>query len=494
MMRITSWLLASLAAGLALNGQAQELLIERVTVLSSERSAPLADADVLIRDGRIVRVGTGRLDAPATTRRLDGRGKFLTPGLMDSHVHVSDAAGLPPQANDPKVESLRAALLRQQPRSYLYVGITQVLDLHNTPQGIAAFESQAEHPDIFRCGGAPVVGGYPTMFTHESASRAPDYLFEPVNQAAHPMPDGDDPAAHTPEAVVERIAASGAICVKVFIEDGMGPARDWPLISGETLSRTRAAAHRRGLLLVAHANAIDMQRIAAASHVDVIAHGLWHWLDASTPSGMPDTIAAHLRDVHARGVGYQPTLRVLPSDAELFDSATLDDPVYATLVPAELLAWYRTDDAQFYKSMLLSYFPTSIPAAQIAKVMEPALERNLRATRYLHELGHPLLLASDTPSAATYAAQPGYNTYRELQLMARAGIPLPAIFAAGTINNARQFRLEKDYGTVEPGKIANLLLLEASPLETVNAWDRIDKIILHGKVIDRESLAVARAP
>ena len=118
------------------------------------------------------------------------------------------------------------------------------------------------------------------------------------------------------------------------------------------------------------------------------------------------------------------------------------------------------------------------------------------ALRYLYGLGHPLLVGSDTPSAPTYGSQPGYDTYREMRLMAQSGVPLDAIFRAATINNARQFRMEKEYGTVEAGKIANLLLLEGNPLETMRAWALIDKIILRGNVIERESLAadVATAP
>ncbi len=99
----------------------------------------------------------------------------------------------------------------------------------------------------------------------------------------------------------------------------------------------------------------------------------------------------------------------------------------------------------------------------------------MRATKYLHDLGHPLLLGSDTPSAPTFGAQPGYDTYREMRMMAQSGVPLPAIFRAGTINNARQFGLDKDYGTVEAGKVANLLLLTANPLETMRACTSIDR-------------------
>ena len=77
-------------------------------------------------------------------------------------------------------------------------------------------------------------------------------------------------------------------------------------------------------------------------------------------------------------------------------------------------------------------------------------------------------------------------------LMARSGVPLSAISRAGTINNARQFGLDKDYGTVEAGKVANLLLLTENPLETMRAWTSIDRVILRGSVIKRESLAAPR--
>jgi imidazolonepropionase-like amidohydrolase len=113
----------------------------------------------------------------------------------------------------------------------------------------------------------------------------------------------------------------------------------------------------------------------------------------------------------------------------------------------------------------------------------------MRALKYQNDLGHPLLVGSDTPSAPTYGSQPGYDTYREMRLMAQSGIPLPTIFRAATLNNAKQFGLDKDYGTVEPGKKANLLLLTGNPLESMRAWAQIEKVILHGEVIERESMA-----
>jgi imidazolonepropionase-like amidohydrolase len=80
-----------------------------------------------------------------------------------------------------------------------------------------------------------------------------------------------------------------------------------------------------------------------------------------------------------------------------------------------------------------------------------------------------------------------------MRLMAQSGIPLSAIFAAGTINNARQLGLDKDYGSIEKGKIANLLLLDANPLADLEAWNTIRHVILHGEPIARETLAADTA-
>jgi imidazolonepropionase-like amidohydrolase len=484
-------LLSIMALGLiASSASAADLLIERVTVISPEQAQPLTDRNVLIRDGRIVSVGQQRITAKADTRKVEGRGKFLTPGLMDSHVHVSDAAGVPPLGDDPALVALRDAYFRQQPRSYLYFGVTQVLDLTQFAAGLKTFDSQPVKPDLFHCGAAITLDGYPTAMIPQAVryQAFPDYVYEPANAKEHPLPAGAKEAEHTPEAVIERLAQGGARCVKIFIEDGFGPRSDWPILSKETLTRIRAETRKRGLLLVAHANALDMQRIALDVGVDALAHGLWNWNESDGQQGIPPPIAEHLRKVHAKGIGYQATLRVLPGTADMFRADTLKDPTYAKVVPGAVLAWYATEPGQWFKQIMREGADSSADM-KIAQGWLKQNEQGMRAARYMHELGHLLLVGSDTPSAPTYGSQPGYDTYREMRLMAQSGIPMDAIFRAATLNNARQFGLAKDYGTVEPGKIANLLLLTANPLETMRAWAQIEKVILHGDVIERESLA-----
>ncbi len=108
-----------------------DLLIEQVTVLSPELASAKPAQQVLVRAGRIVSVlannseAASRIRASFTGSRLDGQDKFLTPGLMDSHVHLSHTPGLRP--TDDNAAALSRAFSQQQPRSYLYFGVTQVL-------------------------------------------------------------------------------------------------------------------------------------------------------------------------------------------------------------------------------------------------------------------------------------------------------------------------------------------------------------------------------
>ena len=484
----------SLLSATGARAAGEPLLIENVTVLSPEQPQPLGNRYVLVREGRIAAVSDQKIAAPAGARRLDGTGKFLAPGITDAHVHVSQAIGLPFVPNDPALAALEKDFFAQQPRSYLYFGVTQVLDPSNLPEKVAEFAAQKLHPDIYRCGAAPVVDGYPLVFVDKAVRHTifNDYIFELANARDHPLPAGVNAAEHTPEAVVNRIAASGALCVKVFLEDGFGDRTDWPMMSADTLQRVRTAAKKHGLLLAAHANALDMQRMAVAGNVDIIMHGLWNWNALEGERGMPAAIVDHLRTIRDKKIGYQATLRVLPGVTELLDPGVLADPVYAKVVPPALLAWYHTDQAQWFKHEVFG--PKTDAAAVLSDIRAAnqhweTSERGMRALRYLYELGQPMLLGSDTPSAPTYGNQPGYDTFKEMRTMAQAGIPLSAIFAAGTINNARQLGLDKDYGTVEKGKIANLLLLDGNPLANVEAWTTIDKVILRGEPIERQSLA-----
>ena len=451
-------------------------VLHDVVLVSPERDAPVAGQSVWIRDGRIEAILAAEAELPAGVQSIDGEGRYLVPGLMDSHHHVSLIPGMGPAGITVAAEApdLVALYMAQQPRSLLYHGVTQVLD----PSPLNAwpdFEASDVRPDLFRCGEIPTPGGYPGNQQADGAQAGlHTYELDPAEAgAAGPL--------------VDRMVADGAICVKLYVEDGFGAANDWPVFAPETLAEIRDAAHARNLPVLAHANAIDMYRIALDAELDVMAHGLWNW---NWPEGEPP-VAATLDRVAASGTGYMPTLMVMSGISAQLRPGTLDDPGLVPVVPPALLDFYRAGGSDFFTEELASDFPPDMPREEMADIMGFAIRRNQQATAYLHQAGHPLLLASDCPGSPNYANQPGLCTYREMEMMADAGISLRAIFEAGTINNARRFGLEADYGTVEAGKIANLLLLDSNPLEDVTAWNRIDTVILHGEAHERDTFRAA---
>ena len=463
-----------------------EILIENVTLISPERAQPLANANIRIVDDEIIEVSQSPLVSATNSTTIDGTGKFLTPGLMDSHVHVSDMPGL---ARDPQLANLQEEFLQQQPNSYLYFGVTQLLDPSQSAQAIAKFNQSEHKPDLFHCGAAPILGGYPTVWAKEETTiKNKRYLIlAPDTKAV--LPKGYDLKQHTPEAVVKRMADDGAVCVKVFIEDGFGLRNDWPMISKALLKRVRTAATKHGLLMMAHANAYDMQEIAVEAQVDIIAHGMWNWIQFNDQAGLPEELRKLLDKVVSNNIVVQPTFSVMDGLRSITVPDIMKDPLYEKVVSANALSWYQSDAGQWFKEVVIKNYD-NMPLAEIQRHQEGKIAQGERVIQYLKAQGLPIVLASDTPSAPLFVSQPGYSTFKELQHLFKVGLTYQEVLAAATINNAKAFGLSDKYGTVEPGKIANLLLLNKSPLHTIDAYNAIDRVILKGKVLNRESLAV----
>lgn len=473
---------------------AADLIIQNTTLISPERSTPLLHASILIRDGKIEVVSETPLASQNNTQVLDGSGLYLTPGLMDSHLHTLVLPGLGFQGGErSKKFSRMTALYEQQfERSLLYFGVTQVLDPAAHPAALTRSRSREFSPDIFHCGAAPLANGYPTisMGKRTIAYTLPYRIYE---EGPNKSNQHIDLSKHTPEAVVSRMRDDGAICLKLFFEDGWGLKSDWPMLSDDSIKRVITAAHGANLKVIGHANAIDMQQLAVKAGVDVLGHGLWNWNQYRKHDGMPEEIRQHLDKVNARGIGYQPTLRVMDSMQALFNPDYFDNPVMKKVIPAKLLDWYQTPAAHAFKRELEEDDFDQLSDKEIVTIMSNPISRGEQSVRYLSDIGHDLLLASDHPATPGHANHPGLSTYQEMVHMAALHIPLRKVFEAATINNAKMFGLADRYGSIESGKTANLLLLDSNPLETVEAYDQIRWVILGGRVIDRASLAADRA-
>jgi len=485
----TATLIAAFAVSLAFPAvsHAERTWVGNVTLVSPERLDRIEKGAVLIDDGRIVAVERGDVKPPEGATVIDGKGGFLVPGLIDSHVHLALFPGTLDTASlDPATVR---AYFEQLPRSYLYYGYTSLVDLIVFDKPVLDdFRKAPLHPDLHDCGPAvPMANGYPmVILPPDRAYKAfPNFMFDPAHPT--PIPADAKPEDHTPEAAVARVKASGAICVKTFIEPGFGKNGKLAVPSAEMLSRLRKAATQAGLLLVIHASSLETQRMALEAGADVIAHGTWNWGPFDEAKEVPPQVAALLDRVAATGTGYQPTMRVIYGESVYFDPWYLDNPDFYKVVPASLVEWFKSPQGgQFVKAIA----PPGASAAALTDMYMNGMLRRVRlASAYLDRKGGNLVFGTDTPSAPTYGNLPGLNGYLEMKEWRAAGIPLTRIFRAATLDNAKRFNLDRDVGSIEPGKAANLLLMEKSPLQSLDAYDSIVIVWIRGKPVARQALA-----
>jgi imidazolonepropionase-like amidohydrolase len=460
-------------------------VIQHVTVISSERGAPLPGADVVLRDGRIAEIDRNLVAGPHA-RRINGTGRFLIPGLIDSHVHVGHSAALDDDAIDAHPE-LWAAYRAQVPRAYLAFGFTSVVDLDLTPSDQTWFEGTPLHPRFYSCGrGIKAAGGYMALSVPLlSSPNFPNLVYEP-KEAEH-WPKSLDPADYTAERAVSRAADPGAICVKVFVESGFGTFH-WPYLRAETLQKTRVAARAHKMVLMVHANSVDSWQEALDAHADIIAHGLWVWPGDFGNSVPPPAASNVIAEAAHSGTHVQPTMQTVAGELAMIDPSLLGDPRLTMALPPAVMGYLQSAAGVKARMALLQEYRDASPPPGFEPLLRAAIERT-RATFKIMLRDHvPLLFGSDTPGVDGFGNPPGLNGRLELQNWADAGAALSLILRAATLDNATALGLSHDLGSIQVGKRADLLLLKENPLASVSAYDSIETIFLDGQAIAREAL------
>lgn len=487
----------ALAAAPAHAVMADDLIIHNATLVQTTPDlARTPNSYVVIKGNRIADIGSGTIPAEYTgLERVDASGQFLIPGLIDSHVHLGSLPGIP-YNNPEKFAPLINAYYDQAPRSYLYYGYTTVIDLNASDEAIAMMRAKDVRPNIYECGGGmPVMDGYPMVFRPKETryKTVPNFIFNENQRDS--IPNEIRAEEHTPKAVVARIKAKGAVCAKTFYEKGFRPDLNWPTPSADLMAELKREAEKAELPLLVHANRESAQKFAHAHGADILVHGMWHWNPVGgNRSFEPGESAFKLiEEIAAADIGYMPTLQVLAGEAALFDPAFNQADAVKAVVPPNLVAWYQTEEANWYRNILLQGRAAS--ADQLTTLWDGNMERmrqSARLTKHLHDHGGRLLFGSDTPSDETWGNPVGLNGYREMQRWRAAGIPLDAILRAATWDNAHAFNINANHGSIAKGKIADLLILNADPSTSLEAYDQIGLIISRGKRLDRASLQANR--
>lgn len=459
-----------------------EIVIKNVNIITHENQFDPKLGYVTISGDQITNIVYGsEFEESDHKKMIDGNKMYLIPGLIDSHNHINVPLGLDEKTIEKKPH-LVTEYQKQLPRSYLYFGYTSIIDLFTADSKvIEQFRSQPEHPDLFTCGGAVTeLNGYPMNFLGEDKfKKTPNFIISKNSQNKYHKPQNSGRAA---EKIIDKIIKNNGIFVKTYHEPGFDEKDKLPLPSITKMKEIIQAAHKNNLPVIIHANSEISQKFALEVGVDGIAHGLWNWNVTKETAEIPKNIRNILDQISLRKIAYQPTTQTIGGLVDLFDDHFLEHEDLPKVLPAEILSWFQSNSGKWFKS--------EIAAGNNSKKMNQVHQQSLASLNYLANQNAFLLFASDTPSAPTYANPPGLNGYLEMKNWQKAGVSLKKILEAATINNAKFFHLDKTLGSIAKNKVANLLLLKTNPLESIEAYNDIQFVILHGKIYDRESFAV----
>ena len=422
-----------LATQAPLEGQSS-LLIEDITLIDGTGRPAVPNSWVLVEGDRITRVAVREIEAPAGAERIDGRGKFLIPGLMDMHIHLSGGRG----RGGPDEQAGMRAL-----HGFLYSGFTSVFDAGNNPDyimGLRARERAGEitAPRIFATGGVVTAPG-----GHGGGSGA-----TLVDEWPGDIPQLDAHIAREPDLVK-----------LTFDEHGWGTRPLIPLLDPGLMAKIGNYFNERGIRTTVHISHEFRARQAIEAGINTLAHPI---IQGPVSEGFVSLMAA-------TKVPMVSTLTIGEGYSRLVEHPEfLDRPIYQATYEPETVQQLRTTVRDAYAARTWTTW---------MKVMTPVAQENLRL---IAEAGGVIVLGSDQST--------GPASHRELELMVEGGISALEAIRIGTLNAAIFMGKEREIGSVEEGKLADLVVLSADPLDDISNAQEIDLVIKGGRIIDRSDL------
>ena len=416
--------------------QSKPLVITHVSVIDATGGPAKVDMTLVISGGRIVALGkTGKVRIPKDAQTIDATGKFLIPGLWDMHTHLSFYA-------DTKQQPLTAfpALIAN--------GVTGVRDLGGNLEQIDRWRKEIADgtlagPRIFRAG--PFVDG-PKKMNETRAART--IVVKNAEEA---------------RAAVRKLKLLGVDFIKVH--NGLSRDAYLALVDECRKQKIPLATHLPTSVRIIEASDAGTNSI---EHIEMLTESI----------------------VFDVAPGEKPKKSPVQALDELTDEKA--NTIFARF--AKNGTWYAPTLVAYY-----TFFQEAEENVVKDSRWKPAFEgRGKMFNRFkqfvgmMQRAGVGILAATDFSSkTGVYpypVPEPGTDLHKELEFFVEGGMtPLEALRTA-TLNPAKWLNIQKDYGTVEKGKMADLVLLEANPLENIKNTRRIAAVVLNGKYLSKEAL------
>ena len=438
------------------------------TLVDGTGRAPVADALVIMRDGKIDYAGPARgHPVPAGVDTVDAHGCWITPGLVDAHVHYSQTgwADGRPDAVDVRdlypyvdVERRLAAHADAFHRAYLACGVTAVFDVGGYPWTLGlqqATENDTRAPHVAAAG--PLLSTL-DFWLNLPAERQFIYL---ANDS-------------TARAGVRYLKSLGVAAVKVWFI--VTPARNFDEMAA-LVRVVGEEARKAGLPMIVHATGLREAKVALDAGADVLVHSVW---DQPVDHAFLDL-------AKRKPAIYCPTLTVITGYWKMYDAIraggapVIDDPCAAldSLTLAHV-ASCATLGASRVPAQRVT--PDSVRKAYVSTMAEN-LRRVARA-------GIPIAMGTDAGNPLTLH---GASVFAEMDAMQRAGMKPIEVLVAATRGGAMAMGKQAQFGTVEPGKAADLCVVGADPTRDIANMRRVRFVVRAGVVRTAAELAAKRS-
>ncbi len=423
----------------------QVLVLKGATVLDG-LGGRIANARVVIRDHRIAEVSLDddRVPLPEGAKVENLAGKFLIPGLFDSHVHWGGSGGVGAAPIEATGDRLAHDL-----QATLAAGVTSVVSLTDNLKEMRALSNDVaagrkNAPRTFYAGPSITAkGGHPS----EMFSFLPGLAELLTRQVESP----DAARAAIAELDRERVDI-----VKLVLEPGF-ESNPMPRLRDEVFLAAMAEAKSRRMRTTVHVGTDKDVRLA----IDAGANGIEH-----TARGLTDETIAMMA---AKKVTFTPTLVVL-------DWAWKRDALHGADADVRRLAM-----PQIMQSLLDPKSPLAplLAEGETTRMMAGALSGSLRQTAKAIRAGVPILAGSDAGNPVTFH---GISLIRELELLAEAGMPLTELLKSATSRGADRVG-QPSLGRIAASAIADIVVLDADPTEQIGAYRKVSTVYLGGRVI-----------
>ena len=440
-------------------------LVSGIRLIDGLGNAPVENQDILIVDGKIAAIGpTGSVDAPEDAMKIDGAGMTAMPGLIDMHIHLQGGwtGGNAMSEKYPKSKS--DAAVQQTLSAFLYSGVTTVLDVGN-PTVWAANQRD-------RINGGKLMG--PRFHTTGiPVSQAPSG-WDGANAA-----EGKSDPAETSHKVTSPDPADLNEILDNFAENDIKIIKLYSGMSSLGATFLLREAKKRDIRAVADLWQLNMD-------VDWMRMtGLDGWAHSS-PFNVPDSanewMAANDRFVIATAnVGEKMSgLRVKEDTKQSFFDNPLIMDIWGKEVVEDFYASYPQVRHDLYEGPESFY--------QVYNFGDLSGFRDAFLTNIKNAWDAGVLVAGGTDAPAYPSLWSGETMHRELELFVMAGLsPVDAIKGC-TYNAAKILQDEDQYGSIQEGLSADILIVEGNPAENISDSRNVRHVFLQGKQIHRQSL------